>query len=144
MTTAALRPELVPLDLSYRSDLRVLNVRWLRDVSFEELQTGFQSAAALSREHRATHWLVDVRRRTLLDAFQSAWVAQQLLPDVAAALAPAPLHVAYLLSPARLETLRVVPTLADTVAQLQSRPQAYSLRTFAEEGQAIRWLLDQF
>jgi hypothetical protein len=131
--------EQLPLDLSYRADLGVLTLRWLRDVTFDELQTGFQAAAEQSCAHAATHWLVDVRRRALLDAFQSEWVAQQLLPRVAALLAPAPLRVAYLLSPARLENLRVLPTLAAT--SVQPAAHAYRLRTFAQEGLAMQWLL---
>jgi hypothetical protein len=139
MTAAPPEPELAPVDLSYRPDLRVLTVRWLRDVSFEELQTG----SALAHTHQACRWLVDVRRRTLLDAFQSEWVAQQLLPTVAAQLAPEPLCVAYLLAPGRVENIRLLPDLAQTVARAQDRSQTYGLRTFSEEGRAMQWLLAQ-
>jgi hypothetical protein len=135
--------DLAPLALSYRPDLGVLNLRWLRDVSFEELQTGFRAAAALSQTHHATRWLVDVRRRTLLDAFQSEWVAQQQLPEVAATLAPAALSVAYLLSPARFENLRLQPALDMEASRPPAQGHPYQLRTFVEEGQAMQWLLDR-
>ncbi|RYU82193.1 hypothetical protein [Hymenobacter persicinus] len=143
MTTAPFPSELAPLTLSYRPDLGVLTVRWLRDVTFEELQEGFRSASALSHTHQATCWLVDVRRRVMLDAFQSEWVAQRLLPEMAATLAPDPLFVAYLLAPARVENIRLEPALRATVAQAEHSSQAYRLRTFADEGPAMQWLLAQ-
>jgi hypothetical protein len=131
------------LDLVYRPDLRLLAVRWLRAVSYQELQTGFQAALALGTAHRATRWLVDVRRRTELDAASSTWVANYLLPEAAAALAPAPLRVAYLLSPLRAQELRRDAGLRAATAASQAAAQPYRLATFIDEGAAVQWLLEQ-
>ena len=129
------------LDLSYRTDLRILTIRWLRAVSFEELQAGFEAARLQSRVHRAGHWLVDVRRRTELTASSSGWVAHTLLPSIAAELAPATLYVAYLLSPARAEILRTDKEMQATTAAAQAPTQPYRLKTFLDEGPAVSWLL---
>ncbi|UYZ61054.1 hypothetical protein [Hymenobacter latericus] len=131
------------LDLQYRPDLRVLTVRWLRDVSFAELQAGFRAALHLGLAHRATHWLVDVRRRAELNASSSGWVAQHLLPEAAAGLRPAQLYVAYLLSPARVEAIQATAALAQTVAASQAATQPYTLQIFMDEGPAVQWLLGQ-
>ena len=141
MSAAAPVPDLAPLDLVYRADLGVLVVRWLRDVTFEELQAGFQAAATLAHAHGSSRWLVDVRRRTLLDGFQSEWVAQKLLPQTAAALAPAPLRVAYLLAPVRFSDIRVQPAPLPVPAFGPDLSSTYRLRTFSEEGPAMQWLL---
>ncbi|WP_139924045.1 hypothetical protein [Hymenobacter sp. DG01] len=128
------------LDLGYRADIKVLTVRWLRSVSREELQAGFEQARQLSLEQEATRWLVDVRRRSSLDAVSSAWVAQDFLPMVARGLGSR-LMIAYLLSPAREVVLRIDPGMrAATEAALNSA-QPYSLQTFIDEGPATQWLL---
>ncbi|TGE21964.1 hypothetical protein E5K00_17050 [Hymenobacter aquaticus] len=129
------------LDLSYRTDLGILTVRWLRAVTFEELRQGFTLALSVAQERRAAYWLVDARRRTELDATSSEWVAQKLLPEAAASLAPAALHVAYLLSPARAEQLRQDSDLRTVVVKAQDASQPYRLHTFLDEGPATQWLL---
>lgn len=131
------------LHLSYRPDLHLLTVRWLRAVTFAELQQGFRAAAAEGAAHRAALWLVDVRRRTELDAASSTWVALHLLPEVAAQLAPATLRVAYLLSPMRAQELRRDAGLRDATAASVAPERPYQLATFIDEGPAVRWLLQQ-
>jgi hypothetical protein len=131
------------LTLAYRPDARVLTARWLRAVSLAELQQGFTRIRELSQEQQAGHWLVDVRRRTELDAASSGWVASVLLPAAAVDLGPTPLSVAYLLSPARNEQLHTDDALKATVQQAQSYIQPYTLRTFLDEGQAMQWLSEQ-
>jgi hypothetical protein len=66
--------------LDYRDDLHLLVVRWLRDVSLAELQAGFAAAEALARQHHASWWVVDVRRRATLVPADPAWVADVFLP----------------------------------------------------------------
>lgn len=141
--SAAATPEFDFLDLAYRPDLRVLTVRWLRAVSFAELQIGFRAALAANATHGASHWLVDVRRRTELEADSSAWVAHELLPVVAATLAPATLYVAYLLSPLRTDQLDRDAGLRAASESAQSAVQPYRLVTFIDEGAALQWLLAQ-
>ncbi|UOQ53286.1 hypothetical protein [Hymenobacter cellulosivorans] len=141
MTPAPLLSSSDFLDLSFRSDLGILTIRWLRTVTFEELHHGFTLALSMAEEQQTAHWLVDIRRRTELDASSSAWVAQQFLPEAAASLAPASLHVAYLLSPARAELLQQDTSLRAASAAAQAPSQSYRLQTFIDEGPATDWLL---
>ncbi|SDY07973.1 hypothetical protein [Hymenobacter psychrophilus] len=127
------------LSLSYRPDLATLVVRWLRAVSFAEIQEGFRTAREMSYSRGAARWLVDVRRRTELDAASSGWVATTLLPAVAAETAPATLHVAYLLSPARADVLEHDRGMQAATATAQAH-SAYALRLFLDEGAAVEWL----
>ncbi|GAA4373579.1 hypothetical protein [Hymenobacter koreensis] len=143
MSTAPAASGLDYLDLSYRPDLRVLTVRWLRSVSFPELQAGFRQALDMALACQAAYWLVDVRRRTEIDAIPSTWVAQHLLPEAAAGLAPATLYVAYLLSPVRAEQIVTNPALQAATAQAQAPTQPYRLETFIDEGPAVQWLLSK-
>lgn len=143
MSAPAPAPTADFLDLSYRPDLRILAVRWLRAVTLEELQRGFRAALAEATARQAGRWLVDVRRRTELDAASSGWVALHLLPEAAAALAPAPLVVAYLLSPMRAQELRRDAGLRDATAASVAPERPYQLATFIDEGPAVQWLLDQ-
>ncbi|RTQ45278.1 hypothetical protein EJV47_25710 [Hymenobacter gummosus] len=143
MNFSAAPPDFDYLALAYRADLRLLTVRWLRAVTPREVETGFRAALALGTAHRATRWLVDVRRRTELDAASSTWVAQHLLPEAAANLAPAPLRVAYLLSPMRAQELRRDAGLRQAAATAQAPEQPYRLATFIDEGPAVQWLLEQ-
>ncbi|AIZ63913.1 hypothetical protein PK28_09860 [Hymenobacter sp. DG25B] len=126
------------LTIDYRPDLHLLTLRWLRDVTFSELQAGFQAAHAAARTAGATRWLIDVRRRLEMDAVPSTWVANQLLPVVAAEL-PGTLQVAYLLAPARHEAIQTVPNLKNAVLQAQAPSQPYRLQVFIDEGEAVRW-----
>ncbi|WP_303311479.1 hypothetical protein [Hymenobacter sp. BT730] len=127
------------LTIAYRPDLQLLTLRWLRDVTMSELQTGFQAAREAARTAGAMRWLVDVRRRLELDAIPSTWVANQLLPTVAAEL-PDTLQVAYLLAPARNEAIRTDPELKEAVILAQGTAQPYRLQLFIDEGEAVRWV----
>ena len=129
------------LHLSYRPDLETLVVRWLRAVTLAELQTGFKAARTQAKDQQVARWLVDVRRRTELDAISSNWVANVLLPAVAVEAAPATLYVAYLLSPARAEVLNFDEDMRTTTAAAQASNQPYRLQIFLDEGEAVEWLL---
>lgn len=127
------------LTIAFRPDLQLLALRWLRDVTFNELQAGFQAAREAARAVGATRWLIDVRRRLELDAVPSTWVANQLLPMVAAEL-PGTLQIAYLIAPARQEAINTVPDLKNAVLQAQATAQPYRLQVFIDEGVAVRWV----
>lgn len=127
------------LTVAYRPDLRLLTLRWLRDVTFSELQAGFQAAREAAQQVGATRWLIDVRRRLEMDVIPSIWVANELLPVVAAEL-PSTLQVAYLLAPARHDAIRTLPELKNAVQQAQAPAQPYRLQVFVDEGEAVRWV----
>ena len=127
------------LDLSYSADAGMLVVRWLRAVSFAEIQEGFRAAREMSYSHETARWLVDVRHRNDLDAAASGWVATTLLPAVAAESAPARLRVAYLLLPSRVELLHSDCGLRAAMAMAEEHP-TYTLQVFVNEGEAFSWL----
>lgn len=128
------------LMLDYRADLQLLVMRWLRDVSATELQDGFAAAQQLARQHAASYWLVDVRRRAALDPADSAWVADVFLPQVAGHLAPALFAIGYLLAPFRATAIQEQAPLRATVARAEAVTQPYQLRTFLDEAKAMEWL----
>ncbi|MBX0291151.1 hypothetical protein K3G63_11905 [Hymenobacter sp. HSC-4F20] len=130
------------LHLTYRPDLRMLVLRWLRDASMEELQAGCQAALHLAQQHQTAHWFVDVRRRLATRAEHSAWMADTFLPAAAAQLLPTPLRVGYLISPARLEAIQSQPAVYNAaIVRTQSAAQPYRMRIFLNEAEAIHWLL---
>lgn len=129
------------LGLSYRPDLRMVVLRWLRDASLPEMQIGHQAALYLARHHAATHWFIDVRRRLLVDNTHSSWVIDEFLPQ-AAALLPGPLRVAYLMSPNRQRTIDSQPELQATFSRAQMPNLPYYMQAFMDEAAAINWLLE--
>ena len=130
------------LHISFRPDLALLVVRWLRAVSFAEVQEGYGIAREMGYSCEAARWLVDMRRRTDQDAASSGWVGTTLLPAVAAEAAPAMFHVAYLLSSERADILKQNPAIRATTDTAQVHP-AYHLRLFLDENTALNWLLTQ-
>lgn len=130
------------LALHYRSDLRMLVLRWLRDASLSEIQLGHQAALHLARQHAVTHWFIDVRRRLLVDNVHSSWLIDEFLPQ-AAALLPAPLRVAYLMSPNRQRTIDSQPELQLIFSRSQTPNLPYRMQSFMDEAATIKWLLDE-
>ena len=128
------------LHLSYRSDAATLVMRWLRTVSFAEVQEGFRAARELSYSHGAARWLIDVRCRTELDPPTSGWVITTLLPAVAAESAPARLCVAYVLAPSQTHMLEQHSDMRATTATARTHP-SYQLQLFQDEHEAVSWLL---
>lgn len=127
------------IHLSYRPDVTLLVVRWLRAVSFAEMQEGYQIAREMAYSCGATRWLVDMGRRTDQDAASSGWVGTSLLPAVAAEVASAKFQVAYLLSPERANILAQNPAIRATTETAQLHT-AYQLKLFLDEDAAVDWL----
>lgn len=137
-----LAPHSEYLHLTYRPDLHMLVLRWLRDASLQELQAGCQAALELAQQHQAAQWFVDVRRRLATRAEHSAWMADTFLPAAAAELQPEPLRVSYLISPARLEAIQRQPAVYNAaIVRTQSAAQPYRMRIFLNEAEATHWLL---
>lgn len=130
------------LQLAYRPDLHVFTVRWLRDVSLLELQTGFALALQEAQHTGTAHWLLDVRRRFELDAASSAWVTEQFLPRAAAQLPTQPLYTAFLVAPTRASAAQPQAPLHEVATRAQATNLPYQLQIFLDEGQAMQWLLE--
>lgn len=111
----------------YRADTGILVVRCqqpgaaaqLRDICLHSLDT--------ARQHGATRWLLDVRRRDALCPHQTSWLTDTLQPLAARWLGAAPLALAVLSLPP---------------APVPGAEPAW-LRVFAEEGAACQWLRSQ-
>lgn len=129
------------LNLSYRPDLRMVVLRWLRDTSLSELQLGHQAALHLARQQAAAHWFVDVRRLVVTNSSHSGWVIDSFLPQAAALLAE-PLRIAYLMSPNRQNAIATQPDLRTVISRSQVSGCPYSLRIFLEEASAMTWLFE--
>lgn len=127
------------LHLAYDPGLAMLIVRWKRDISFAEVQEGMRAAREMSYSHGAARWLIDVRRRSQLDAVISGWVVTTLLPAVADEVAPAALRVAYLFAPDHATVLQQNPAMRAATATAQTHP-AYRLQHFQNEKEAISWM----
>ncbi|QJX46788.1 hypothetical protein HMJ29_07480 [Hymenobacter taeanensis] len=121
--------------LSYRSDLRLLFLRWRRPASPAEHRAGYQAALQLAQKEQAGCWLIDLRSRGLADPKDLQWVLQEFRADFQVALPTTTRRLAYLTTPYHAEVLR--PRLAelDTVANTGT-----DIRVFTEEMPAQQWL----
>ncbi|HEX8428511.1 hypothetical protein [Hymenobacter sp.] len=130
------------LNLSYRPDLRMVVLRWLRDASLPELQAAHQAALELALRHSAVFWFIDVRRRQVVNNTHTRWVADEFLPYAAALLPSNKLRIAYFTSPGRQHITNSDPEMQLTIMRAQSPSQPYRLRSFLDEASAMAWLLD--
>lgn len=127
-------------DFHYRPDLDVFTVRWLTHDATATTPADYEALLRAPEAPRTHRWLLDVRRRPYTDAAAAQWVVRSWLPR-AAALVPAPLRLAYLIAPTRAEELRTNTPLRAVVQPATEPGHAYLLRTFTDEGEAVRWLL---
>ena len=141
-TTAPVATHAEYLNLSYRPDLQMVVLRWLRDASLPELQLAHHAALELALRHKAVFWFVDVRRRLIVNNVHTRWVADVFLPHAAAQLPEGGLRVAYLTSPNRQRITDSDPNMLLTITRAQSTSQPYQLRTFLDEASAMTWLLN--
>ncbi|UOQ54129.1 hypothetical protein [Hymenobacter cellulosivorans] len=121
--------ELDFLRLSYRSDLRVLFMRWDRVVTPAEHRAGYQAALAFAHPHQATHWLIDLRIRGLAEAEDFAWVLTDFRAALHRALPGLEFRMAYLVTPYQQALIESRLSAQETV-----------FRTFIEEQSAYQWL----
>lgn len=126
------------LRLSYRPDLQLLFMRWVRPVSSEEHRSGYAAALALGQEHQSGRWLIDLRARGLASVEDFAWVLHTFRERMAAAVPP-PRRIAYLVTPYQAEIMN------ERIRQLDPEvPEATRLgaavHTFTEELPAQHWL----
>ena len=131
------------ISITFRSDLALLIVRWLREVSQTELQQGYADACQAAADHQAGRWLVDSRRRAEPDAQMVDWLAQEYLPALKPAVHNLPIHLACLVASTWRPTNSPVTPLA-TLAQVPADLERdYQIRLFGDEGAAMSWLKEQ-
>ncbi|MBT9392386.1 hypothetical protein KLP40_04355 [Hymenobacter sp. NST-14] len=128
------------LSVTFRPDLSLLIVRWLRDISQVELQAGYAEVLTVATEHQASRWLVDSRRRTQSDEQMVTWLTQHYLPSLSPRLQDQPVYLACLVAatwqPATAGTTPLA-VLAQAPAQTSHR---YQIQLFSDEGAATHWL----
>ncbi|MBO0360097.1 hypothetical protein J0X19_19205 [Hymenobacter sp. BT186] len=130
------------LTLDYRADLALLMARWLAEPSARaQHEAEYTTLLQYGQQHHTSRWLLDVRRRPQPCPLMAAWIVQEWLPQVVAALAPQRLRLAYLISPARGEAVQQDTALHATVQTATQPTQPYDLMVFGDEGLAMRWLL---
>jgi hypothetical protein len=127
------------LRLSYRSDLQVLFLRWVREVSPEEHREGYMAALALARTAEAGRWLVDLRSRGLASAEDFAWVLTELRTQLTAAIPHTIRRIAYLVTPYHGEIIRERLSLLEPTYPVAVR-QSVTIQVFTEEQRAQQWL----
>lgn len=123
------------LRLSYRSDLKLLIMRWTRVATSAEHRAGYAAALALARQQQAGHWLIDLRSRGLAELPDLHWVLEEFWAEMRSALPHASRRLAYLTTPFHADTLR--PRLAEFVMTGEATAQ---VRVFTEEMPAQQWL----
>ncbi|MFD2787273.1 hypothetical protein [Hymenobacter rubripertinctus] len=136
-------PELPYISITFRADLTLLIVRWLRDVSQAELQQGYGQVLAIALEHQARHWLIDSRRRNQSDEAMVSWLAQEYLPGISARLQGQSVRLACLVA----ATWQPAAAGATPLAVLAKAPAQgsshYHIQLFGDEGAAMQWLRDR-
>lgn len=130
------------LTITFRPDLGLLIVRWLRDVSHGEIQQGYAEALATARQHAATCWLVDSRRRTQSDAAIVEWLAQSYLPNLSSQLEHKPVFLACLVAATWQPTETPATPLAALAQTAAPTNSLYQVQLFSDEGNAMQWLQD--
>ncbi|UOR05404.1 hypothetical protein MUN82_21065 [Hymenobacter aerilatus] len=127
--------------IAYRPDLGALIVRWPTDAPFPTLQDDFEAILAVAEQHGTARWLLDVRRRAHLNPQLGDWTTRVFFPRAAARLAPQPLRLSVLCSPARMA---VYAASAEQQSYLDHgiAHQAYQMHLVCDEGKAMEWLLE--
>lgn len=136
-----LRPlELATRSISFRSDLRVLVVRWHTDAPVQVVKDDYAKMLDAAVEHALTDWLLDVRRRDKLPAELSAWVNSTFYPEATARLAPRRLRMAVLSSPFMTSLYTTDPVQKKEVAYAIDPARPFDIALFEDEGKAMEWL----
>ncbi|NVO84441.1 hypothetical protein [Hymenobacter terrestris] len=129
------------LSITFRSDLDLLIVRWLRDVKQSELQEGYAQVLQAAIQHQAAYWLVDSRRRFKSNPEMVDWLAHEYLPDLSPALDNRPIYLACLVG-ATWQPGNAPATPLAVLAQSSSlaSKDEYKVQLFSDEGVANTWL----
>lgn len=125
------------LNISYRPDLEVLVVRWMRPVTLPEVQAGYHLLLEAAITHQCQQWLLDVRRRFNTDREGARWMITEFLPAVGARLGGRT-YLAYLLAPLLLRD-QSADDAFPSPESMADKP-FLGLR-FTDEREAIEWLL---
>lgn len=133
--------DLANFQLHHRPDLGILTARWLGESELGQLRAEYRATQELAVAHGTCRLLLDIRRRDTPNAAATQWFSEVWLPALKAALAPAPVRLAYLISPLRTQQLRDDVGAATNLNAAAAAGQSHALALFHDEGEAVRWLL---
>ncbi|WP_310397729.1 hypothetical protein [Hymenobacter sp.] len=132
--------ELTSRTITHRPDLGVLIVRWHHDAETAVLQADYQAMLATAEELGCARWLLDVRRREGADPAMGAWASNVFYPAAAARLLPQRLRLAVLTSSHIIDRFLDDPVQKEYVAYMLAPERPFVARSFADEGEAMKWL----
>ncbi|NVO86590.1 hypothetical protein [Hymenobacter terrestris] len=121
--------------ISYRSDLRLLIMRWTRVATPAEHRAGYQEALRVAQPVQAGRWLIDLRSRGLADLIDLLWILHDFRLELQAALPATVRRIAYFTTPYHAELLTVRLRELNTAAATD-----LEIRVFVEETPAYNWL----
>lgn len=127
--------------ITARPDLGILIARWTADAPADKLRTQYAAILAAAQQHQLSRWLLDVRRRDQLDPEIGQWTTHVFYPEAAQVLAPLPVRLGVLCSPARLTVYDQAADQHRFLSYGLATERPYQLRLFIEEGAALTWLV---
>ncbi len=124
------------LDVTHDDELQVLIGRWKRGVMPFELQQGYAAILDVAAEKSCRFWLLDIRRRTGVDASDVFWMMDDFFPRLHPRLGRTT-YMAMLMAPHHL-----AGALANIGRPLSTAPQGqpYLIQRFTDEAPALAWL----
>lgn len=131
-------PTAIPdfLQVTYRPDLNILLVRWMRQVSLEEMQQGYLYLLDVAVEHQCRQWLLDARRRFNTDRAGARWMVDSFLPSLYAHLGGRT-YLAYLLVPVIMRDVEADAAFPPP-SYFEDKP--FIGERFIDERAAVEWL----
>ena len=127
------------LDISPRPDLPAIVARWQREIDEPELRAGYTAILTAGDTHACWRWLLDLRRRDELATRSLAtWIETDFFPRLVGRY-PAPVRLAFLVSPRRAS----LDTTEGSAAAITAGSQAahgYITGLFTDEAAAYAWL----
>lgn len=125
------------LTITYTPEPQQLTGRWLRSVMPFELHRGYHALLDCAVERNCRYWLVDIRRRSSVDALDVYWMLEEFYPQLYPRLGRTT-YIAFLMAPNQLAGV-----LADSAIPALETPEEgkpYFLQRFTEEKPAQDWL----
>jgi hypothetical protein len=124
------------LQITFRPELQVLVVRWMRQTTPAEMQQGYHALLAEAASQHCWLWLIDARRRANANQAGTQWMMQAFFPQLAAQVGHK-VYLAYLFAPQHLADLEADSTVP-SLTYFDGRP--YQVQRFTEELPAMQWL----
>jgi hypothetical protein len=123
------------LNITYRPDLDILYCRFVQPGTSAQLKNGYEKALKVAKEHQASFWLFDLRRRGPARSEDETWILDQFFPRLEAE-SKRQNFMAYLVSPSHYNHVREVLSLE----RLETYSPLTRIKLFDSEEQAFEWL----